>query len=96
MILRTLIGVAILILSSSFELGAQSRKVRVAMPGYTIAGISFLTAKLNGYCLAFASSSRPFTTAPTPSASPSINSKPSTPSASSKARREDGCRRKKP
>jgi ABC-type nitrate/sulfonate/bicarbonate transport system substrate-binding protein len=28
---------------------AQSRKVRVAMPGYTIAGISFLTAKLNGY-----------------------------------------------
>lgn len=29
--------------------GAQARKVRVAMPGYTIAGISFLTAKLNGY-----------------------------------------------
>jgi NitT/TauT family transport system substrate-binding protein len=28
---------------------AQSRKVRVAMPGYTIAGLSFLTAKLNGY-----------------------------------------------
>ena len=28
---------------------AQNRKVRVAMPGYTIAGISFLTAKLNGY-----------------------------------------------
>src|SRR5262245_45339858 len=28
---------------------AQIRKVRVAMPGYTIAGISFLTAKLNGY-----------------------------------------------
>lgn len=49
MILRTLIGVAILILSSSFDLGAQNRKVRVAMPGYTIAGLSFLTAKLNGY-----------------------------------------------
>ena len=28
---------------------AQTRKVRVAMPGYTIAGLSFLTAKLNGY-----------------------------------------------
>jgi NitT/TauT family transport system substrate-binding protein len=28
---------------------AESRKVRVAMPGYTIAGLSFLTAKLNGY-----------------------------------------------
>ncbi|MSP38981.1 MAG: hypothetical protein EXR70_10870 [Deltaproteobacteria bacterium] len=27
---------------------AQTRKVRVAMPGYTIAGLSFLTAKLNG------------------------------------------------
>ena len=28
---------------------AQTRKVRVAMPGYTIAGLSFLTAKINGY-----------------------------------------------
>ena len=28
---------------------SQSRKVRVAMPGHTIAGLSFLTAKLNGY-----------------------------------------------
>lgn len=28
---------------------AQSRKVRVAMPGHTIAGLSFFTAKLNGY-----------------------------------------------
>jgi NitT/TauT family transport system substrate-binding protein len=28
---------------------AQNRKVRVAMPGYTIAGLSFLTAKFNGY-----------------------------------------------
>lgn len=28
---------------------AQMRKVRVAMPGYTIAGISFLTARSNGY-----------------------------------------------
>src|SRR3990167_8067360 len=28
---------------------SQSRKVLVAMPGHTIAGLSFLTAKLNGY-----------------------------------------------
>jgi len=49
MIFRTLIGIALLVLLISHDLGAQSRKVRVAMPGYTIAGISFLTAKLNGY-----------------------------------------------
>ncbi len=49
MILRILIGVVILNLLGSVELRAQSRKVRVAMPGYTIAGLSFLTAKFNGY-----------------------------------------------
>jgi NitT/TauT family transport system substrate-binding protein len=40
------------ILVALFAVGgsdAQTRKVRVAMPGYTIAGLSFLTAKLNGY-----------------------------------------------
>ena len=96
MIFRTLVGVAILVLLNPFDLGAQARKVRVAMPGYTIAGISFLTAKLNGYCLACASFSRRSATAPTPSASLSTNFKPSTPFASSKARHEDGCRRKEP
>lgn len=49
MILRIFLGVAIAIGCGAADLGAQSRKVRVAMPGYTIAGISFLTAKLNGY-----------------------------------------------
>lgn len=49
MTVRTLVGIAILVLLSSVDLSAQSRKVRVAMPGYTIAGISFLTAKVNGY-----------------------------------------------
>ena len=48
-IVRTLVGLVILILFGSGDLRAQVRKVRVAMPGYTIAGISFLTAKLNGY-----------------------------------------------
>ena len=43
------IGLLVLLLSLSSSAGAQSRKVRVAMPGYTIAGLSFLTAKLNGY-----------------------------------------------
>jgi NitT/TauT family transport system substrate-binding protein len=48
-ILQSIIGLAVcfgLIIPRS---DAQNRKVRVAMPGYTIAGISFLTAKLNGY-----------------------------------------------
>ncbi len=49
MILRILIGVVIVNWCSTADLAAQGRKVRVAMPGYTIAGISFLTAKLNGY-----------------------------------------------
>ncbi|MGZ8485405.1 MAG: ABC transporter substrate-binding protein [Candidatus Binatia bacterium] len=49
MILRILIGVVIIISLGSVDLSAQSRKVRVAMPGYTIAGLSFLTAKINGY-----------------------------------------------
>ncbi len=49
MIVRTWVGVVIALLIGTVELGAQGRKVRVAMPGYTIAGISFLTAKLNGY-----------------------------------------------
>ena len=34
-------------LTSSVE--AQTKKVRVAVPGYTIAVLSFLTAKMNGY-----------------------------------------------
>lgn len=49
MILRTWVGVVITVLIVTVELGAQTRRVRVAMPGYTIAGISFLTAKVNGY-----------------------------------------------
>ena len=49
MLVRIAIAFVMLALASAVELGAQSRKVRVAMPGYTIAGISFLTAKLNGY-----------------------------------------------
>ncbi|MEO6163748.1 MAG: ABC transporter substrate-binding protein [Candidatus Binatia bacterium] len=49
MIFRILICVVIAVCCSAGDLSAQSRKVRVAMPGYTIAGISFLTAKLNGY-----------------------------------------------
>ena len=49
MILRILIGLVIVNWFSTADLAAQGRKVRVAMPGYTIAGISFLTAKLNGY-----------------------------------------------
>src|SRR5512139_1425566 len=49
MTLRTWIGVVIAVLIGIAELSAQTRKVRVAMPGYTIAGISFLTAKVNGY-----------------------------------------------
>lgn len=49
MAVRILAGLVIAIWFNAGELGAQGRKVRVAMPGYTIAGISFLTAKLNGY-----------------------------------------------
>ena len=49
MTLRILIGVVMVLGLSAGDVGAQARKVRVAMPGYTIAGISFLTAKLNGY-----------------------------------------------
>jgi len=49
MVHRKWVGVIVAILIGTVELGAQNRKVRVAMPGYTIAGISFLTAKLNGY-----------------------------------------------
>ena len=48
MIFRISVSIVIIFIST-VELGAQGRKVRVAMPGYTIAGISFLTAKLNGY-----------------------------------------------
>ncbi|MGH7809778.1 MAG: ABC transporter substrate-binding protein [Candidatus Binatia bacterium] len=46
---RILIAASILVAMLSARSEAQLRKVRVAMPGYTIAGISFLTAKLNGY-----------------------------------------------
>ena len=42
--------VAILSLANYGE--AQSRKVRVAIPGYTIAVLSFLAAKTNGYYVA--------------------------------------------
>ena len=46
---RYLFGLTLWLCVSLPAVHAQSRKVRVAMPGYTIAGISFLTAKLNGY-----------------------------------------------
>jgi ABC-type nitrate/sulfonate/bicarbonate transport system substrate-binding protein len=49
MIHRIPIAATILVAILSARGEAQLRKVRVAMPGYTIAGISFLTAKLNGY-----------------------------------------------
>ena len=49
MILRSIIGLAVCFSMIIPPADAQSRKVRVAMPGYTIAGLSFLTAKLNGY-----------------------------------------------
>jgi ABC-type nitrate/sulfonate/bicarbonate transport system substrate-binding protein len=49
MIHRILIAATILVAILSTRSDAQLRKVRVAMPGYTIAGISFLTAKVNGY-----------------------------------------------
>lgn len=39
--------IAAIILTASAD--AQSRKVRVAVPGYTIAVLSFLAAKMNGY-----------------------------------------------
>lgn len=43
----TLCLVTVLVLASAAE--AQTRKVRVAVPGYTIAVLSFLAAKMNGY-----------------------------------------------
>jgi NitT/TauT family transport system substrate-binding protein len=46
---RILIAVTVLVAILSARAEAQLRKVRVAMPGYTIAGISFLTAKVNSY-----------------------------------------------
>lgn len=49
MILQSIFGLAVCFWLIVAPADAQSRKVRVAMPGYTIAGISFLTAKLNGY-----------------------------------------------
>src|SRR5574341_1149793 len=49
MIIHLMIGLLVFLLSLNSGADAQSRKVRVAMPGYTIAGISFLTAKMNGY-----------------------------------------------
>src|SRR5215510_14641812 len=42
-------GVLLAILSSVNHSEAQSKKVRVAIPGYTIAVLSFLAAKTNGY-----------------------------------------------
>jgi ABC-type nitrate/sulfonate/bicarbonate transport system substrate-binding protein len=49
MIFRFIFGSAVCFWLIVPPANAQSRKVRVAMPGYTIAGITFLTAKLNGY-----------------------------------------------
>lgn len=49
MIIRLVIGSVVLFLSLIPGADAQSRKVRVAMPGFTIAVLSFMTAKLNGY-----------------------------------------------
>jgi NitT/TauT family transport system substrate-binding protein len=50
-LLRLVLSLTILLcrLAATVDGDAQTRKVRVAMPGYTIAGLSFLTAKLNGY-----------------------------------------------
>jgi len=48
-ILQTIVYSLLVILVAVGGGSAQTRKVRVAMPGYTIAGLSFLTAKLNGY-----------------------------------------------
>jgi ABC-type nitrate/sulfonate/bicarbonate transport system substrate-binding protein len=46
-------GLLVLLLCSSFVVpstaDAQLKKVRVAVPGYTIAVLSFLAAKMNGY-----------------------------------------------
>src|SRR5215471_11041027 len=42
-------GVLLAILSSVNHSEAQSKKVRVAIPGYTIAVLSFLAARTNGY-----------------------------------------------
>src|SRR6185436_13804701 len=49
MMLRLVIALVVCCWIVAPPADAQSRKVRVAMPGYTIAGLSFLTAKLNGY-----------------------------------------------
>lgn len=43
------LGVFLAILSFVNHSGAQNKKVRVAIPGYTIAVLSFLAAKTNGY-----------------------------------------------
>jgi ABC-type nitrate/sulfonate/bicarbonate transport system substrate-binding protein len=48
-IVRTIIYSMLVTLVAVGGGNAQTRKVRVAMPGYTIAGLSFLTAKINGY-----------------------------------------------
>ena len=49
MTIHLIIGSVVFLLSSTSDADAQSRRVRAAMPGYTIAGLSFLTAKLSGY-----------------------------------------------
>ena len=49
MIMRWITYFTVILVALTSSVNAQSRKVRVAMPGYTIAGLSFLTAKLNGY-----------------------------------------------
>lgn len=46
---RLVSAVLLLSLAAPVESGAQARKVRVAVPGYTIAVLSFLAAKANGY-----------------------------------------------
>ncbi len=48
-IVRAMIYSVLVTLAATGSASAQIRKVRVAMPGYTIAGLSFLTAKINGY-----------------------------------------------
>src|SRR4051812_37791870 len=44
-VLVVLLGAAV----APFPANAQTKKVRVALPGYTIAALSFLIAKTNGY-----------------------------------------------
>ena len=47
-----LIGCFLMVAAMTAPVEAQNKKVRVALPGYTIAALSFLTAKMNNYYVA--------------------------------------------